>query len=178
VIDTWKKALLAERIRELGVICRTWFDHTAWRVWEELDFAAAMIKGERLVEAEFQREKAERALLAELLMRRAMYDLIEAWQLRIPRDLHPYGLTIAHEYLAEMRNVAAYSSAGEIAPHEAEREIARLAGLIRRRVVGELRWHAEKEASVGYHKDAYRLRRQADRFEASHVSSVLARSIR
>jgi hypothetical protein len=172
VIDAWKKALLAERIRELGVICRTQFDHTAWRVWEELDFAAALLKGERLVEAEFQCEKAERALLAErrrLLKRRAMYDLIEAWQLRIPRDLHPYGLTIAHEYLAEMRNVAAYSSSGEIAPHEAEREIARLAGLIRRRVVDELRWHAEKEASVGYFKDAYRLRRQADRFEASHV---------
>jgi hypothetical protein len=86
VIDTWKKALLAERIRELGVICRTQFDHTAWRVWEELDFAAAMLKGERLVEAEFQCEKAERALLAErrrLLKRRTMYDLIEAWQLRI-----------------------------------------------------------------------------------------------
>jgi hypothetical protein len=172
VSDTWKKALLAERIRELGVICRTQFDHTAWRVWGELDFAAAMLKGERLVEAEFQCERAERALLAERRgrrERRAMYDLIEAWQLRIPRDLHPYGLTIAHEYLAEMRNVAAYSSAGEIAPHEAEREIARLAGLIRRRVVDELRWHAEKEASGGYYKDAYRLRRQADRFEASHV---------
>ena len=54
-------------------------------------------------------------------------------------------------------------------PIEAEREIARLAGLIRRRVVSELRWDAEKHQSVGYHKDAYRLRRQADRFEASHV---------
>jgi len=104
-----------------------------------------------------------------VLKRRSMYDLIEAWGLRIPRDLHPYGLTIAHEYLTEMRNVAAYSSAGEIAPHEAGREIARLAGLIRRRVVDELRWDAEKHRSVGYFKDAYRLCRQADRFEASHV---------
>ena len=89
------------------------------RAWEELDFATAMLKGEHLVEAEFQCEKAERALLAErcrVLTRRSMYDLIEAWGLRISRDLHPYGLTIAHEYLTEMRNVAAYSSAGEIAP--------------------------------------------------------------
>jgi hypothetical protein len=173
VIDTWKKALLAERIRELDVICHAQSDHTAaWRAWEELDFATAMLKGDLLVEAEFGCEKAERALLAErhrVREHRSMYDLIEAWGLRIPRDLHPYGLTIAHEYLSEMRNVVAYSSAGEIAPHEAEREIVRLAGMIRRRVVSELRWDAEKHRSVGYHKDAYRLRRQADRFERAHV---------
>jgi hypothetical protein len=173
VSDTWKKALLAERIRELAAIYRTDFAYcSTWRVCEELDWATALLRSGRLVEAEFQCERAERAFLAERgrqRERRAMYDLIEAWQLRVPRDLHPYGLTIAHEYLAEMRNVAAYSSAGEIAPHEAEREIARLAGLIRRRVVSELRWDAEKHQSVGYHKDAYRLRRQADRFEASHV---------
>jgi hypothetical protein len=168
----WKQALLLERVRELRAICCTQFDHTAWRVDEALDQALAHLRAGRLDAAEHHCERAEHVLLAvrrRLLERRALYDLIEQWQLRIPRDLHPYGRTIAHEYLAEMRNVIDYSHGGDLAPHEVEREIVRLAGLIRRRVVSELRWAAEKEASVGYFKDAYRLRRQADRFEVSHV---------
>jgi hypothetical protein len=50
-------------------------------------------------------------------------------------------------------------------------EITRLVGMIRDRVVDELRWEAEKMADklVGDFKEAYRLRRQADRFEVMCV---------
>lgn len=160
MIDTWKKALLLERINELSAIYRTDFEYcSTWRVCEELDWAAALLRSCRLDEAELQCERAERALLAERRRqreRRAMYDLIEAWQLRIPRDLHPWGQDAVYSYLAEMRDAV-----------DNPAEVARLASMVRDRVVQELRREAANAETAGFFKDAYRLRRQADRFEAA-----------
>jgi len=86
-------------------------------------------------------------------------EFVERLRLHIPLTIHPYGKMIAGEYLIRMRDAALADDATEF---------ARLAGMITRRVVDELRWHAEKEASVGYHRDAWRLRRRADRFAAGH----------
>jgi hypothetical protein len=86
-----------------------------------------------------------------------MHEFIETLSRHIP-SIHPSARGWIDDWILDMR--AAVNDPAEV---------VRLAIKVRKSVVEELRWEAEKVASVGYFKDAYRLRRQADRFESSHV---------
>lgn len=88
----------------------------------------------------------------------SMHDFIEALRVKIPRDIHPMALQFIHEDLGEMREVV-----------DDPARVMQLVAKVRHRIVDELRWEAEKFASVRDFKDAYRLRRQADKFEAAHA---------
>jgi hypothetical protein len=85
-----------------------------------------------------------------------MHDFVEALRLHVP-PIHPCGHKVVHSYFAQMRDAV-----------DNPAEVARLAGMIRARVVQD-RWQAESAESAGPFKDAWRLRRQADGFEAAHV---------
>jgi hypothetical protein len=88
----------------------------------------------------------------------SMRDFIEALRVRVPRDIHPMALQFIHEDFGEMC--------------EAVNDPARVMQLIAKvhhRTASELRWEAAKHTSCGGFRDAYRLRRRAERFEAAHV---------
>jgi hypothetical protein len=89
-----------------------------------------------------------------------MHDFIEALRIRVPRDdIHPMALQFIHEDFCEMCNAV-----------DDPARVMQLVAKVRHRIVDELRWEAEKFASVRDFKDAYRLRRQADKFEAAHAA--------
>jgi len=88
-----------------------------------------------------------------------MHDYIEALRLHVPPDIHPSTRSIIAEYLAEMH----------LAADDDPALVAKLAGFICYRVAQELRFEAENCESARDFHEAYRLRRQADRFEASHA---------
>ena len=102
----------------------------------------------------------ERFLAARSDYRRSLPDLIEAWRKRVPSIMHPYGQEVVHDHLCQMRRAV-----------DSPAEFARLAAMLRERVVGELCWEALKAKTAGNHKLAYRLRRQAERFERLHVQT-------
>lgn len=84
---------------------------------------------------------------------RSMHELIETTIRRWPRDLHPCAKAHLHELFSEMR----------AAVDDPVRVVALTARV--RRVVQELPWEAEDAESTRAFRDAYRLRRQADRIE-------------
>lgn len=86
-----------------------------------------------------------------------MHDFIEALRIRVPRDLHPSSRCIIHQQFGEMHVTA-----------DDPAHVAKLAAAICHRIVSELRWEAVKSDAVHDVREAYRLRRQADRIEASH----------
>lgn len=84
-----------------------------------------------------------------------MHAFIEQLAQRVPPEVHPSARGIIGEYLAEARSVVDDPAA-----------VTCPLGKVRRRIVDELRWEAEKYASVDDHREAYKLRQRADRFEA------------
>jgi hypothetical protein len=88
----------------------------------------------------------------------SMHDFIEALRVRVPRDIHPAARRFIHEDFGEMREAV-----------DDPARVMHLIAKVRDRIASELRWEAKKFASVRDFKDAYRLRRQADKFEAAHV---------
>ena len=88
----------------------------------------------------------------------SMSDFIEALRLRVPRDIHPAAHEIIHWDLCEMREAV-----------DDPARVMQLIAKVHHRIASELRWEAVKHASVRDFKDAYRLRRQADKFEAAHA---------
>ena len=86
-------------------------------------------------------------------------DFIEMLYLRIPRNLHPCAQEIIHSWHRGMR-----------ASFRNHTEVLRLSRLICERVVQELTWEAENAASALDFRHAYRLQRQAERFEATHAA--------
>jgi hypothetical protein len=87
-------------------------------------------------------------------------DFIEALCIRVPPDIHPSARwNIDHDF-SEMREAVVIDD---------HARIVRLIAKVRDRIVDELRWEAEKYQTVRKHREAYRLRRRADRYEAAHV---------
>ena len=194
--ETWRCNLLAHRYNELGAACRAdrelysedvrseleqaaWhlerlIEHSKLPVWHDAETTA--VRG-HLFEAEHCVEKAERLFLAQrarvvwhrspayAARCRFMYQFIETLRLHIP-PIHPCGEEAVYSYFAEMRDAT-----------DDPPEVARVAAMIRDRVVQELRFEAESIESSrcpGCYRDAYRLRRQADRFDANHRFEELA----
>jgi hypothetical protein len=85
----------------------------------------------------------------------SMHDFIEALRMRVPTDIHPSARCIIHEYLGAMRDAI-----------DDPAHVVKLATMVREKIVDELRWEAEKYASVCDYREAYRLRHRADRFES------------
>jgi hypothetical protein len=82
-----------------------------------------------------------------------MRDFIHAIERVIPWGLHGCTDTALHEYLSEMRDCFDDPAA-----------VQKLTGKICRRVVQELEFTAENCETVGHYRDAYRVRRRAQRF--------------
>jgi hypothetical protein len=91
-----------------------------------------------------------------------MRDFIEALRRHVP-PIHPCGEEHVHSCLCQMRSAV-----------DNPAEVVCLAAEVRNRVVWELLFEAESVESSrcpSCFKDAYRLRRQAERFRASHPYS-------
>jgi hypothetical protein len=86
-----------------------------------------------------------------------MHDFIETLRRHVP-PVHPCGAEEIRWLFVEMCEAVDDPS-----------RVVQLAARVRRRVVQELRWEAESAESARAWRDAYKLRRQADRFEAAHV---------
>jgi hypothetical protein len=90
----------------------------------------------------------------------SMYDFINALCIRVPPDIHPSARwNIDHDF-SEMREAVAVDD---------HAHVVLLMAYVRDRVVDELRWEAEKYRTVRKYREAYRLRRRADRFEVAHA---------
>ena len=89
-----------------------------------------------------------------------MRDFVEALHVRVPRDIHPMACRFIHEDICEMREAVAVDD---------HAHVVLLMANVRERIVDELRWEAVKYQTVRKHREAYRLRRRADRFEAAHA---------
>ncbi len=89
----------------------------------------------------------------------SMREHVDALAVRVPREIHPSARVIIGEWLGDMRMAA---DAGDM------REVARLVRMVRAKIVDELRWEAVKYETARDGREAYRLRRRADRFEAAH----------
>jgi hypothetical protein len=85
----------------------------------------------------------------------SMYDFILALERQVPWGLHPCTDNAIHEYLSDMR-----------AHVDDPAAVYKLTGKICQRVVQELEFVAENKETVGYYRDAYCSRRQAERFAA------------
>lgn len=84
-------------------------------------------------------------------------EFIAAFVQCVPRGLHPFAQAVIAEDLAAMRAAA-----------DDAVEVLRLVRKISERVVRELSWEAESYESAGDHREAYRLRSRAQRYEARH----------
>jgi hypothetical protein len=165
--DLWKRWLLVERHRELLGVMRACPGLRTQAVDVEFSSATSFLGGDHLDLAARCLDDAERALLAERCRRReedvryrAMGERLARWERRIP-PIHPCGEDAVLDYLAGMR----------AAMHNDDpAEFERLAGKIRSRVAQELRFEAENyETFPGSAREAYKLRRQADRYEAMQL---------
>ena len=85
-------------------------------------------------------------------------DLVETLRLRIPPSLHPAAQENVYGWCSDIR--AACGSYPEV---------LRLSRMICECVVQELKWEAENAASAFDFRHAYRLRHQAEKFEATHA---------
>jgi hypothetical protein len=88
-----------------------------------------------------------------------MREFIEGLRLRVPPEIHPSAQGIVRQHLDD----ACYADAhGDLAT------VHRLLDLVGRKIADELRWEADKSATprIKDYREAYRLRRRADRFEA------------
>ena len=83
----------------------------------------------------------------------SMHDFILAIERETPRGLHPCTDAVLGEYFSEMRTRVDDFAA-----------VHALTGKICHRVVQELEFAAENAESVGDRRDAWRARRQAERF--------------
>jgi hypothetical protein len=85
-------------------------------------------------------------------------DLVETLRLRIPPSLHPAAQENIFGWCSDIR-----AACGNY------REVLRLSKMICECVIQELKWEAESAASAFDFQHAYRLRCQAERFEATHA---------
>jgi hypothetical protein len=86
-----------------------------------------------------------------------MRDFIERLHLETPPYIHPSALCIIHEHFCEMRE-----------SFENPAHVAALMAKVRDKVALELRFLAENCDDVRDHREAWRLRRRVERFEARH----------
>src|SRR4051794_36280857 len=138
-------------------------------VWYELNCTIVFFQGGDLDKAESQLHEAEcvfhtcqrRLQIRRSPRWRALREFHSRLRKHIP-SIHPCGGRAVHEHLLDMM---------EAADDDNVDEVARLVRKIVDRVTQELHWEAESIESSrcrGCHKEAYYLRRQADRFAASH----------
>jgi hypothetical protein len=88
---------------------------------------------------------------------------IETLCRRVPSDIHPMSRAYIQEDLCAMHDVV-----------DDPVEVTRLITNVRNRIVREWRWEAEMHAN-DFHdfREAYKLRRRAERFEASALTSKI-----
>jgi hypothetical protein len=87
-----------------------------------------------------------------------MRDFVEALLVQVPHDMHPSSSFIIHHKFTEMRDAV-----------DDPARVMQLMAAVRERIVQELRWEAENYQTVRKYREAYRLRRRADRFEVAHA---------
>jgi hypothetical protein len=92
-----------------------------------------------------------------------MRDFIETLRIRVPPEIHPSAQYAIGWWHIEMRDAM-----------DDPAEVMRLAAKVRHRIVDELRWEAVKYASAYDYRQAYRLRRRADRYEGAVSDCVAA----
>jgi hypothetical protein len=89
----------------------------------------------------------------------SMYDFIETFAIREPyNDIHPLSQQLVHNDICDMREMAHH---GDDPSH-----IIKLMHNVRHRIARDLRWAADDCASTHHFKEAYKLRRRANKFEA------------
>jgi hypothetical protein len=88
----------------------------------------------------------------------SMCDFIEALAIRVPYDsIHPSSQCNVWHDICAMREMAHH---GDDPAH-----IIKLMANVRHRIARDLRWAADDCAKFGHFKEAYRLRRRANKFE-------------
>jgi hypothetical protein len=84
----------------------------------------------------------------------SMRDYIDTLRLSVPTTIHPMAQQFIHEWFNEACLAEDQGNTSEV---------TRLLDLVRFKIVDELRWEAQKYQSVHDYREAYRLRRLADR---------------
>ena len=89
----------------------------------------------------------------------SMYDFIETFAIREPyNDIHPLSQKLVHNDICDMRKMAHH---GDDPSH-----ILKRMHNVQHRIARDLRWAADDCASTHHFKEAYKLRRRANKFEA------------
>jgi hypothetical protein len=86
------------------------------------------------------------------------HDFFEAFAIRVPyKQIHPMTQCIIHEDVGAMREMAHH---GDDPSH-----ILKLMRNVQYRIARDLRWSAHDYASMRHFKEAFKLRRRANKFE-------------